>query len=114
MAWNVGMDNVVNLTWHGMATVDVARAAVSDHRDVELQLPAGFHHAVLVRFRAQAVAGRDEAVDVAGGPELLARVATIHGLDALGALHDPAVREHAHVRIVSPSPKIVITAERGV
>lgn len=107
------MDTVVNLTWHGSATVDAARAAVNDHRDVELQLPAGFHHAVLVRFRTQAAPGRGETVDVAGGPELLARAATIHGLDGLAALHDPVVREHAHVRIVSPSPKIVISAERG-
>lgn len=105
------MDTVVNLTWHGSATVDAVRAAVNDHRDVELQLPAGFHHAVLVRFRTQAAPG--ETIDVAGGPELLTRAATIHGLDALAALRDPVVREHAHVRIVSPSPKIVISAERG-
>lgn len=107
------MDTVVNLMWHGRATVDVARAAVSDHRDVELQLPAGFHHAMLVRFHAGVMPGRSDMLDVEGGPELLAQAAHIHGLDALGELQDPVVREHARVRIVSPSPKIVITAERA-
>lgn len=107
------MDTVVNLTWHGAATVDVARAAVSDHRDVELRLPAGFHHAMLARFQTAAAPGRGETLDVEGGPELLRQAAGIHGLDALGALQDPVQREHAHVRIVSPSPKIVITAERA-
>lgn len=107
------MDTVVNLRWHGPATVDVARAAVHDHRDVELQLPAGFHHAMLVHFQIGAAPGRGEMLDVQGGPELLRQAADIHGLDALGALHDPVRREHAHVRIVSPSPKIVITAERA-
>lgn len=107
------METVVNLVWHGRATVDVARAAVSDHRDVELQLPAGFHHAVLVHFQSHDTAPRPkQTIDVAGGPELLAQVASIHGLDALGELQDPVLREHANVRIVSPSPKIVITAER--
>ena len=107
------METVINLVWHGRATVDVARAAVSDHRDVELQLPAGFHHAVLVHFQSHDTAPQTEqTIDVAGGPELLAEVASIHGLDALGELQDPVLREHANVRIVSPSPKIVITAER--
>lgn len=107
------MDTPVNLMWHGRATVDVARAAVSDHRDVELQLPAGFHHAMLVRFQSGAAPGREAGVDIEGGPELLAQAAGIHGLDALGELQEPVVREHARVRIVSPSPKIVITAERA-
>jgi len=107
------METVVNLVWHGRATVDIARAAVSDHRDVELQLPAGFHHAVLVHFQSRDAAPQpQQTIDVAGGPELLAEVASIHGLDALGELRDPVRREHANVRIVSPSPKIVITAER--
>lgn len=106
------MGTIVNLVWHGRATVDVARAAVSDHRDVELQLPAGFHHAMLVRFQTAAMDRRD-MLDVEGGSELLLQVAHIEGLDALGELKDPVVREHANVRIVSPSPKIVITAERA-
>lgn len=107
------MDTVVNLMWHGRATVDVARAAVGDHRDVALQLPAGFHHAMLVQFQTGATPGRGDMLDVEGGPELLRQAAGIHGLDALGELQDPVVREHARVRIVSPSPKIVITAERA-
>ncbi len=108
------METLVNLEWHGRATVDVARAAVADHRDIELQLPAGFHHAVLVHFQSHdASPKREQTIDVAGGPELLAEIATIHGLDALSELQDPVLREHAQVRIVSPSPKIVITAERA-
>lgn len=107
------MDTIVNLMWHGRATVAVARAAVTDHRDVELQLPAGFHHAVFAHFQLGGVPGHGDRVDIEGGPELLAQAATIRGLDALGELQDPVVREHAHVRIVSPSPKIVITAERA-
>jgi len=107
------MNAVVNLMWHGRATVDVARAAVSDHRDVELQFPAGLHHAMLVHFQTGSAPGRDDMLDVEGGPELLAQCARIHGLDALGELQGPVLREHAHVRIVSPSPKIVITAERA-
>lgn len=106
------MDTVVNLMWHGRATVDVARAAVGDHRDVALQLPAGFHHAMLVRFQSGSTPGHDDMLDVEGGPELLREAAGINGLDALGDLQESVLREHARVRIVSPSPKIVITAER--
>jgi hypothetical protein len=108
------METVVNLMWHGRATVDVARAAVNDHRDVELQLPAGFHHAVLVHFQTNATPPPAQSIDVVGGPELLAEIAAIHGLDALGELTDPVQREHARVRVVSPTPKIVITAERAI
>ena len=105
------MASVVNLTWQGRDTLDAARAAVNGRQDVELQLPAGFHHAVLVHFHPSTKPG-DAELDIRGGSEILARAAGIRGLDALGELQDPVRRAHAEVRIVSPSPKIVISAER--
>lgn len=106
------MVSVISLAWHGRNSVNAALAAVNDHHDVELQLPAGFHHAVLVHFNPRASSGLDAELDVHGGPEILAQAAGIRGLDALGELQDAVRRAHAQVRIVSPSPKIVISAER--
>lgn len=106
------MPGAINLTWRGRETVDAAQAAIVDRHDVEVQLPADFHHAMFARFYPDAAPGTVEALDVQGGAEILARAADIRGLDALAQLQEPVRRGHASVRLVSPSPKLVITADR--
>lgn len=106
------MPGAIHLTWRGRETVDAAQAAIADAHDVEVQLPADFHHAMFVRFYPDAAPGTVEALDVQGGAEILAQAADIRGLDVLAQLQEPVRRRHASVRLVSPSPKLVITADR--
>lgn len=106
------MPRAIHLAWRGRETVDAARAALADRHDVEVQLPADFHHTVFVHFFPHTAPGTIEELDVAGGAEILARAAAIRGLDGLAQLQEPVRRRHARVRLVSPSPKIVITVDR--
>ena len=97
---------ITNLPWRGAETVDAARTAIAQQQALELQFPAGYHHAVYARFQPS---GGAALLDVRGGAELLQRFAQIEGLDALAALEPDAAQAHAAVRVLSPAPAVVIT-----
>lgn len=99
---------VNDLAWRGASTVQAARNALSLNVDVELRLPATYHHAVCRHLRKTAAAQVSESLDLRGGAELLARLADVHGLEQIAELELPAARARAQVRIVSPSPTISI------
>lgn len=99
----------VKLDWNGVETVGAAIAAVVRHRPIELQLPANYHHALLVRAQpAAAKSALPEILDITGGPELLAEIAHIDGLKELAALIPAVLEAKSRVRILSPSPKVTI------
>lgn len=97
------------LQWRGEETVTSVRDALARHADVELQLPAEFHHAVYTRLSPDAPAAHGQRLDRSGGAELLAQVAGIAGLSALATLEDAVYRAPARVRILSPVPTIQIS-----
>jgi hypothetical protein len=99
---------ITNLTWHGSETVEAATTALGRAIDVQLHLPANFHHAVVERLRVSQAPSTVEAIDVTGGAELLARVGGIAGLEHVAALAEPAQQVHAEVRVVSPAPIVAI------
>lgn len=103
------MAAVTNLPWRGVETIEAARAALAAKQSVELHLPAGFHHAVYAHFRRELESA--EQVDVSGGVELLQRLAEIRGLDPLADLEPSITQAHAAVRVLSPSPTVLITLE---
>lgn len=98
------------LLWRGTETIGAACDTLARHGRVEVQLPTDFHHAVFARLHPHAPPGQVEEVDVSGGAELIARISSIPGLDALARLEQPVAAAHARVRVVSPSPKLLITA----
>lgn len=104
------VDATTDLIWRGTETIHAARAALARQGTVAVQLPADFHHAVYARLHPACRPGDVEALDITGGPELLARISQIPGLDPLVQLERVAAEARARVRVLSPSPKVVITA----
>lgn len=100
--------STTRLQWRGDETVASMREAVARHADVELKLPAAFHHAVCSRLSPDVAPGHGQRLDLSGGAELLAQVAEIAGLSALARLEDAVYRAPAEVRVVSPAPTIII------
>ncbi len=97
------------LQWRGGETVASLREAIARHADVELELPADFHHAVASRLKPDLPPAHGQRLEVSGGAELLARVAGIAGLSALSSLEDAVYRAPARVHVVSPVPTIRIS-----
>lgn len=97
---------VTSLMWKGHQTAELARAALDRRDPVLIHLPAEYHHALFVKLRPEAPRGTPEEIDVHDGPQLLATIAAIHGLEDFATLVDAAGRAGVSVTIRSPAPEI--------
>ena len=97
----------VKLTWHGRETVEAVVKFISDVREIEIELPFNYNHALFHTLNPQASPSVSEDLDITGGPELLAKIATVHGLEELEGLIEALKKVNATVQLVSP-PTITI------
>ena len=96
------------LEWRGTETVEAANAALDARIDVELRLPAGYHNAVHARVQSPDDPSAPALVDVEGDAVLLGRLASVRGLEGLSRLRPPSARVPMRIRVLSPSPTILI------
>jgi hypothetical protein len=99
---------LIELPWRGQETIANTPRLLDKARQVKITLPANYNHSLFSIFHPDAPPGHPEAVDVSGGPELLAAVASIKGLEGIARLADGLPPEELSVRVVSP-PAIVMT-----
>jgi hypothetical protein len=102
------MTQGMRLDWSGRDTLVAGRAALARGLPVEIHLPANYHHALFARIHPEAAPAGAETLDVQGGPELLAKIAEIDGLQEFGLLFTPASETQARVHIRSPSPTVIV------
>ena len=99
---------LIKLTWHGHETVESIPALFDQAEQIEVILPLNYNHALFHRLHPHAPPAELEDIDVSGGPELLAEIAGINGLEGFNALAGTLTAARAAIRIASP-PKVVIT-----
>ena len=100
---------VVDLPWEGEATVKEARKAMTEGSEVEIALPVNMHYVLSRHLHPQAAPGEPNAVDQTGGAEIIARMATLQGLESMHPLERAVQRSHYRVRLVSPSPLLMLS-----
>lgn len=98
------------LVWPGAESMAALRRALQEGRDVELVLSAGLHNAFFSRFEADAPLDSEVQVDVQGGADLIARLKGIAGLEPLAELEQTLRDGGWRVAIVSPTPRIILSA----
>jgi hypothetical protein len=99
---------LIELPWRGQETIANTPRLLDKARQVKITLPDNYNHSLFSVFHPDAPPGHPEAVDVSGGAELLAAVASIRGLEGIAQLADGLPTEELSVRVVSP-PAIVMT-----
>jgi hypothetical protein len=99
---------LIELPWRGRETIANTPKLLDKARQVKITLPDNYNHSLFSVFHPGAQPGNTEVVDVSGGPELLAAVASIKGLEGIAQLADELPTEELSVRVVSP-PAIVMT-----
>jgi hypothetical protein len=98
--------NIVTLRWDGAPSVKAARSAMRNGDRVDIDLPLETHHALYRHLNPEAPRGPDEEIDASDSVELLARVATVAGLEELAQL-GPAVRRGRYrVQLTGPEPRL--------
>lgn len=99
------------LLWQGPQTVEEARRLVTSQEGpmaLELHLPGNLHHTLYTRLHSQAAAEGVEEVSVEGDGRLLRRIEDLPGVEGLGVLREWVEEAGLKVRIVSPSPAIIL------
>ena len=97
---------VQRLLWEGDETIEDASHSLRQGRAVRLELPSSYHHSLFAHLHPHCPPGSQEQVEQQGGPELLARIARIQGLEGLRKLEE--VVQKATVRVESPAPVVLI------
>jgi YbbR domain-containing protein len=100
---------IVKIDWKGGKTAAAARTAIDRRLNVELNLPANYHHALSAQLYPESEPTRPPIIDVTGGAELLFEIARINGLVEITGLAQAASEASARVQVLSPSPKVAIT-----
>lgn len=104
---------VVAMRWEGAQSVKAARSAIASGSLVEIELPLEDHYALYRHLHPESRRAAED-LDVSGGGELLASIATVAGLDELDKLHAAVQRAHYRVRVTSPEPLLrLIPPVRG-
>jgi hypothetical protein len=98
---------VVSLRWPGSATLRAARAAMRAGSPVEIGLPLEVHHALQSRLYPP------DGDAAEGGAELIARVASVTGLEELKGLQAAVRRARYRVRVTSPEPLLRLQPPNG-
>ena len=92
------------LRWDGAPSIAAARTAMRAGSRVDIELPLETHHALYRHLNPDAPRGPDEEIDADDGAELLERIATVAGLEELGALA-PALKAGGYrVELNGPDP----------
>ncbi|PTR16164.1 hypothetical protein C8R31_102178 [Nitrosospira sp. Nsp2] len=99
---------LITLPWHGHETIESIPALLDDALEIEITLPVNYNHSLFSLLHGDDAPGRVEEVRASGGPELLAKIASVKGLEELSSLIEPLTAAGAKVRVLSP-PRIVIT-----
>lgn len=99
---------LIELPWHGHETIESIPALLDQAEQIKITLPENYNHALYRALHSGAPRVQLEEIDASGGPELLADVATVSGLEELSTLTSALTKAQATVQVVSP-PTVVIT-----
>lgn len=105
-------DPSIKLTWRGHETIESIPALLDHARKLEITLPSNYNHSLFIALHRDEPAAQLEEISASGGPELMARIATVSGLEEFAALTRPLSAARATVQVESP-PKVIITPPDG-
>jgi len=99
---------LIKLTWRGNETIESVPSLLDRAEQLEIDLPAEYNHSLFCLFHPHSSPAQLENINISGGPQLLAEIATIKGLAEFKALIEPLGTLKATVQVLSP-PKVIFT-----
>ncbi len=100
-------DAVIRVNWNDDETIAAIPELLRRDQPIEITLPADYNHALFRALHPDAPASEPEEIDIHAGPELLADITRVRGLEKLTSLTEPLTAAHASLHLLSP-PMLVI------
>lgn len=107
------MKKLEKFMWPAASIVTDAATAIRAGDHVEIALPASFHHVVFRHLHPEADAGGTETLDVVGGSEVLAKLASIAGLEGLSELQKEVEHAGFQVSLFGAPPVLRLNPSSG-
>jgi hypothetical protein len=99
---------LIKLPWHGHETIESIPALLVAAQRIEITLPPNYNHALFSVLHPNEPPAQLEDIDASGGPELLADIASVSGLEEFTALTQALREAHATVQVLSPAKIIIL------
>ncbi|MFN2329852.1 MAG: hypothetical protein ABR612_13125 [Chromatocurvus sp.] len=104
---------LIRLVWNGAATTAEIAELLDLAEQIEITLPANYNHALFRTLHPDAPVSALEDLDTRAGPELLADIATVRGLENLAALTDTLIDAQATLHLLSPPTLLIDLSARA-
>lgn len=99
---------LIKLPWHGHETIEAIPPLLDQAQKLEITLPSNYNHALFSVLHTDEPPARLENIDASGGPELLADIATVSGLEEFASLTEALRAANARVHVLSPATIFIL------
>ena len=99
---------LIKLPWRGRETIESIPLLLEGAQRIEITLPSNYNHALFETLHPGEPPAQLEEIDAAGGPELLAHIAAVSGLEEFSVLTGPLTAARARVQVLSPAKVFII------
>lgn len=97
----------ITLPWRGPETIESIPQLLDHAQQIEIVLPDSYNHALFTALHPDAPPAQLEDMNSSGGPELLAAVAGVKGLEGFQELVDAAAAVNAIVEVSTPATIVI-------
>ena len=99
---------LIVIRMRGKESISEAVQFIKEHHNVELELPANYHHACFSHLYPASDPGEPDFIDVSDGEQIISKIAEVAGLELFCELLKPVKQSGAKVVMKSPPPRIYI------
>lgn len=93
----------ITLLWRNQETIQSIPQLLDHAQQTEIVLPDSYNHALFTALHPDAPPGQFEDMNSSGGPELLAAIAGVKGLESFQQLVDVTTAANAIVEVSTPA-----------
>jgi hypothetical protein len=99
---------LIKLPWRGHETIESIPALLSKAQRIEITLPPNYNHALFSVLHSHEPPAQLEDINASGGPELMATIASVSGLEEFTALTPVLAEANAGVQVLSPAKIFIL------
>lgn len=99
---------LIKLPWRGRETIESIPPLLEGAQRIEITLPSNYNHALFSVLHPGEPPAQLEEIGATGGPELMADIGTVSGLEEFASLTEALAAANARVQVLSPAKIFIL------